>query len=191
MTRLALAALLATCAACTSSQGEDLPDSTIHFHPAASLIREPAQCGVTNPMFQDADLYDLQLVGDMSQAHPTVISVTFHRTLPETEPLPVDLEPFGLISYSTDQNGNMTDEIYGQVGTLPFQDNSFEWSQSSDVHEVDATALTDTSFSIDAMPAADGDAGTFTLRMDFQDGGIYDTRLVEPLTTAQVGCPAG
>ena len=189
MTRLALAAVLL--AACTSSQTEDLPDSTIHFHPAASLIREPAQCGVSDPMFEDADLYDLQLVGDMTQAHPTVISVAFHRTLPQDQPLPVDLQPFGLISYSTDANGNMTDEIYGQVGTLPFQDNSFEWSQSSDVHEVDATALTGASFVIDAMPAADGDAGTFTLRMEFEDGGVFDTRLVEPMSTAAVGCPAG
>ncbi|HUJ60488.1 MAG TPA: hypothetical protein VLX92_18430 [Kofleriaceae bacterium] len=178
-------------AACTGGGLiENRPDSTLPFHPTeVTLERFAAQCGVAHPIFQDADLYDVSLLGVVEDPR-TMIDVSFHPTLPYDQALPVDLQAFGVISTSVGPGSNMT-EIFGQTGALPLDDNSFEWSQGADPGELDASALSSVTFTIGAMPYADGADGEFTVRLEFADGGVYDVTVRPALDTGLSGCPAG
>lgn len=191
MTKYLLLAL--STAACTHGTGlENQPDSTLTFSPASiTLQRYATVCGVENPPFEDTDLYSMTLLGAATgNEHPTMLQVSFHRTLPLSQALPVDLLPFGVVSATISSDGTEID-FYGQDGSLPLTDNSFTWSQGSNPAEVDGNPISDASVTFDAMPAADGDDGTLTIRMEFNDGGIYDSQVSAALVTGLEGCPAG
>ncbi len=192
MNRLAILVVLA---ACTEHKPIDnLPDSTLPFSPTTvTLQRFATQCGVPHPIFQDSDLYNLTVLGKAvpQGEHRTMIAVEFHRTLPLASELPVMLGAFGEVAYSIDPQGNKTNIVYGQGGTLPMSDNSFEWSQGTDASELDAQPLSVVSVRIDQLPLADGDLGTLTVRMQFTDGSVYDAEISAALFTGLSGCPAG
>jgi hypothetical protein len=155
-----------------------------------TLLRYPETCGQT-PVFADGDLYSLAVSGSAAVT-PPMIEISFHPTLPVAQALPVDLDPFGVLSYSTDANGNMIDVVYGQLGTLPLSaDNMFEWEQGADASAVDDQPITSASVSIDAMPGADNATGAVTVRMVFGDGGIFDARESAAIDETFSGCPAG
>ncbi|HEX4452334.1 MAG TPA: hypothetical protein VH143_15765 [Kofleriaceae bacterium] len=155
-----------------------------------TLLRYPEVCGQT-PVFDDGDLYSLAVSGSAAVT-PPLIEVSFHPTLPVAQALPVDLDPFGVLSYSTDANGNMIDVVYGQQGTLPLStDNMFEWEQGADASAVDDQPISTATVTIDAMPGADAATGTLTVRMVFGDGGIFDARVSAPIDETFSGCPAG
>jgi hypothetical protein len=156
-----------------------------------TLERYPAQCGVQMPPFDDGDLYSLVVSGSSSATvAPPVIEVSFHPTLPVGQALTVALDPFGVLSYATDANGNMIDIVYGQQGTLPLStDNWFEWDQGSDATAVDSQPIANATVMFDAMPGADNASATLTIRMVFADGGIYDAQVSAPVD--ETSCPAG
>jgi hypothetical protein len=191
MTKHLLLAL--TVAACTHGTGlENQPDATRTFSPATiTLQRYATECGVQDPAFEDSDLYSMTLLGSAAgDQHPTMLQVTFHRTLPLNQALAVDLLPFGVVSSTIDSNGTETD-FFGQDGTLPLTDNSFTWSQGTNAAEVDDQPISEATVTFEGMPAGEGDAGALTIRMVFSDGGIYDTQVSAALFTGLEGCPAG
>jgi hypothetical protein len=162
-----------------------LADATV------TLLRYPQICDDQTPQFADGDLYSLAISGSAAVT-PSMIAISFHPTLPVAQALPVDLDPFGVLSYSTDANGNMIDVVYGQEGTLPLSaDNMFEWQQGADASAVDDQPISTASVSIDSMPGADNAIGTLTVRMVFADGGIFDTRANAAIDETFSGCPAG
>ncbi|HEY1549860.1 MAG TPA: hypothetical protein VGG28_18655 [Kofleriaceae bacterium] len=145
------------------------------------------------PPFDDADLYSLTVSGPSSAiVAPAIVQISFHPTLPVGSALPVDLQPFGVLSYATDANGNMIDVMYGQQGALPLSaDNMFEWEQGSNPNTVDDQPITSATVEFDAMPGADNASATLTIRMVFADGGIFDTQVSAPIDESFVGCPVG
>ncbi len=170
---------------------ENQADATRTLNGATvTLLRYPGVCGQP-PQFGDGDLYALTVSGSAAMT-PPMIEISFHPTLPVAQALPVDLDPFGVLSYSTDANGNMIDVVFGQQGTLPLSaDNTFEWEQGADASAVDDQPISSATVSIDAMPGADNATGVLTVRMVFSDGGIFDARASAAIDETFSGCPAG
>jgi hypothetical protein len=195
MNRLAIAIVFLAACVSPGPGAQSLPDATRSFKPASiELLRYPAMCGVQDPPFDDADLYTLRLVGSSTATtRPTEIDVSFHRTLSAGQDLPIALQMFGIVSSAVDPQGNTIDVFYGQLGNLPGVDNNtFEWKQGTDASEVDDQPLTAASFQIHHMPSNEGDTGSFTIRIVFADGGVYDATITAPLLAqAFHGCPVG
>jgi hypothetical protein len=200
MKRLAISVILGACVTHhppVVPQAESVADNTVAFTPTEiDLERFATQCGVSNPIFQDSDLYDFSILGHtiVQGQYRTVITITFHRTIELGNDLPVQLDAFGVIGYQIDSQGNETHPEYGQGGPLPDPrntDSSFGWSQGTDATELDSQALTNVTVRFDALPQADGDAADLTLRMVFADGRVYHVKLQAPLVTDAGGCPAG
>jgi hypothetical protein len=190
MRNLAFAFALTGCTATgpvdnQSDATRTLADATV------MLLRYPGTCNSATPQFGDADLYAMSVSGSAAVT-PTTIEISFHPTLPVAQALPVSLDAFGVLSYSTDANGNMIDVVYGQQGTLPLStDNTFEWEQGADASAVDDQAITTATVTIDEMPGADDATGALTVRMVFADGGLFDARVSAPIDETFSGCPAG
>jgi hypothetical protein len=169
------------------------PGTTRPFVPASiDFERYSNTCGVHNPPFDDTDLYGLDLTGDATVLPLTAIDLTFHPTFARDQNVDVALQPYGILGYSTDANGNMTDVQYGQSGTLaPNTDNTLVWYQGSPANEFDTTSLVDAVVRFVAFPESEGDEGIVDIDLDFQDGGALHLEVVEPVTTSFSGCGAG
>jgi hypothetical protein len=188
---LLLAPLLVACAT-TSPPSQPQPDSTLLFTPSEiDLERFAAQCGVPDPAFQTADLYSLSLLGS-DETPRSVVSFSFHSDLPKGTAIPVKLAPFGIQSESIGSDGSAFDVSYGQSGTMPGEaDNGFSWSQGANTSELDSNSLTSVTLTVIAQPEQDKGEGTYTVRMVFSDGGIFDVVVGAALFTDASGCPAG
>lgn len=165
-------------------------DSTLHFAPANIIFtRYPAICGPANPPFTDGDLYDLDVLG--AGTMPAAININCSRSVPIGGDLAVQLMPFGILAYNIDANGNMTNVDYGQLGSLAAGNLHFIWAQGANPDEVDSKPLTSVDLEFAAFPQQDGDDIDVRIKMRFQDGGVLDLEVREPLPpySGPAGCP--
>ena len=198
MKLVAIAAFLLAVVACAHPKPEidKLPDSTASFTPAEiDFERFVSNCGASDPQsipaFGAGQLYSLGLYG--AGFPKTVLEVSFHSGIALGQGIAVTLMPWGETGSSTDASGT-TIVMYGQAGTLATTSDSgtsFEWQQGANAAEVDAAQLASATISVDAMPAHEGDVGKLEFDIVFQDGGVLDLLVVQPVTSSVSGCPAG
>lgn len=166
-------------------------DSTLRFAVANIVFdRGPAVCGVADPPFTDGDSFLLDLLGTGTM--PTGIGIICSRRVPVGGDLAVQLMPFGILAYNTDANGNMTNVRYGQNGSFAPDNGIFIWGQGANPDEVDSTPLTGVDLEFAAFPQRDGDDVDVRIKMRFQDGGLLDLYVREPLPplSGPIACPA-
>ena len=166
-------------------------DSTLHFAPAnITFTRYPAICGVADPPFTDGDLYDLDVLG--AGTMPAAINIKCSRSAPIGGDLALQLMPFGVLAYEIDANGNMTNVEYGQFGSLATGNLHFTWAQGGNPDEVDSKPLSSVDLEFAAFPQQDGEDIDVRIKMLFQDGGVLDLDVREPLPpfSGPNGCPA-
>jgi hypothetical protein len=155
-------------------------DSSLYFAPTNVIFtRYPAICGVADPPFTDDDLFDLDVLG--AGVIPTSIDISCARSVPLNSDLGVQLMPFGILAYNVDANGNMTNVDYGQLGSLAAGKLHFIWAQGVNSDGVDSAPLTSVDIRFAAFPQHDGDDVDVQIKMLFQDGGLLDVDVREPL----------
>ncbi|HZS40507.1 MAG TPA: hypothetical protein VFF06_26930 [Polyangia bacterium] len=164
---------------------------TLSFAPSdTKLVRFAQQCGVQNPVFSNEDVYSLNLNGPGGPpSGRTAILISFRRTVPINQDVPITLMPFGVIFSSTDSSGQTTLTQYGQSGQFGNYLVTLQWLRGPNAP--DSQPLASATLDFLALPQKDGDVATVRMVLVFEDGGVLDQVVSEPLTTALSGCPAG
>ena len=141
------------------------PGSTVTWTPdVIELQRIPAHCGMTNPPFDDLDLYNLSVSDTQGLAS---VYIVFVRTDMVDHDYPISLGP--LIANLDQQSGitavNTTSETNGDV--------NFSYFAGDDLMDAHQLPLASVTVRFSALPQFVGDVLVATTTIEFFDGGVF------------------
>jgi hypothetical protein len=187
---LAFAVLIASLPGCGGKGTADLPyavnpGSTLAFSPSeVTANRFPNTCGVSDPPYDDADVFSLLVVGAHTTQPPyTGLSLSVKRTVTVGTSYALQVSPVVTVTnpnqIDTAQNAGTPD------GTLQF---GFSWGSNKD--EIDPNPLAAVTVTVLAFPAKDGDPLTVHYVLSFTDAQTLDITFSSGMMSVMGGCPA-
>ena len=163
------------------------PGSTLAFAPSTiDVWRTAGACGVSNPPYSPADIYNLDAIGAQASGPLTALSVTVENgsvTIGTPYDLALDA-PIASTNPGGDsraQNGASSDHV------VSFQ---FQWG-AAHPGEIDPSTLDAVTATFLAFPSHDGDPLTVHYVLHFADQQTLDVTLSGDMTSDLVGCGAG